>query len=199
MKNLLLIFNVILLFAVGFLFYKQFSRKFLNENKNFKSCVADSTLRSHSRLAWLDVDSLQNNYEYYKILKSSFEKKQQAGNNELESIQNKDQQEASQLQQKAQTMTQQEQQAAMAKINEMQQDLQARKQQLDNDLFEASAKMKEDILKRVQNFLKDYNKDKRFDYIFSYEPGFMFYKDSTLDITKDVIVGLNDLYQKSQQ
>jgi outer membrane protein len=58
--------------------------------------------------------------------------------------------------------------------------------------------MKEDILSRIQNFLKDYNKDGKYDYIFSYEPGFMFYKDSSLNITNDVIAGLNALYVKNK-
>ena len=53
--------------------------------------------------------------------------------------------------------------------------------------------MKEDVLIRIQNFLKVYNKDGKYSYIFSYEPGFMFYKDSTLNITPDVIAGLNAL------
>ncbi len=59
--------------------------------------------------------------------------------------------------------------------------------------------MKEDILSRIQNFLKDYNKDGRYSYIFSYEPGFMFYKDSTLNITPDVITGLNNLYSENNK
>ena len=59
--------------------------------------------------------------------------------------------------------------------------------------------MKEDILTRIQDFLKVYNSDGRYDYVFSYEPGFMFYKDSALNITGDVIKGLNDLYAKNKK
>jgi outer membrane protein len=90
-------------------------------------------------------------------------------------------------------MSPSEQQEAMQEINKMQQDLQERKQNIDNDLYNENSKLKEDILTRIQNFLKDYNKDGKYSYIFSYEPGFMFYKDSTLNITQDVIVGLNQL------
>jgi outer membrane protein len=98
-----------------------------------------------------------------------------------------------QLQQKAASMSQAQQQDAMQEINKMQQDLQERKQNIDNDLFNANSKMKEDILTRIQNFLRDFNKDGKYSYIFSYEPGFMFYKDSTLNITPEVIQGLNSL------
>ena len=97
------------------------------------------------------------------------------------------------LQQKAATMDQKQQEAAMQEINKMQQDLQAKKQNIDNELYNHNSKMKEEILTRIENFLKGYNKDVKYSYIFSYEPGFMFYKDSTLNITPDVITGLNKL------
>ncbi len=113
-------------------------------------------------------------------------------------MQKKYQARAMQLQQKGSTMNQQEQEAAMQEINKMQQDLQARKQVIDNDLYNYNSKMKEDILTRIQNFLKQYNKDGKYAYIFSYEPGFMFYKDSTLNITPDVVAGLNDEYSKNK-
>ena len=96
-------------------------------------------------------------------------------------------------------MNQQEQEKAMQEINKMQNDLQVRKQNIDNELFEYNTKMKDDILFRIQNFLKTYNKDGKYSYIFSYEPGFMFYKDSTLDITPDVIKGLNELYTEDKK
>ena len=96
-------------------------------------------------------------------------------------------------------MSQQEQESAMQEMNKMQQDLQARKQSIDNDLYNYNSKMKEDILNRIQSFLKVYNKDGKYSYIFSYEPGFMFYKDSTLNITPDVITGLNELYTENKK
>ena len=96
-------------------------------------------------------------------------------------------------------MNQQEQESAMQEMNKMQQDLQAKKQSIDNDLYNTNSKMKEDILSRIQNYLKEYNKDGKYSYIFSYEPGFMFYKDSTLNITPDVIAGLNELYSENKK
>ena len=103
------------------------------------------------------------------------------------------------LQQKAQNMNQQEQEKAMQEMNKMQNDLQVRKQNIDNELFEYNTKMKDDILVRIQNFLKTYNKDGKYSYIFSYEPGLIFYKDSTLNITPDVIKGLNELYKEDKK
>lgn len=199
MKNFSLALNVVLLLLVGYLYYLQFSStKHLIANTNLHT-PKDSSCNHGNKVAYIDLDSLQNNYEYYKILKSDFERRQSASNNEVSNLQKRYQARAMQLQQKGSAMNPQEQQAAMQEINQMQQDLQTKKQALDNNLYNANSKMKEDILSKIQSFLKDYNKDGRYDYIFSYEPGFMFYKDSTLNVTADVVRGLNYQYEKDKK
>mgnify|MGYP000515864702 CR=1 FL=1 len=198
MKNFSLILNGVLLLLVGYLYYLQFSSSKKYAFINTQKCK-DSSTNHGNKIAYIDLDSLQSSYEYYKILKADFEKKQAASNNEVANLQKRYQARAMQLQQKGTTMNPQEQEAAMKEINQMQQNLQAKKQALDNDLYNSNSKMKEDILSRIQNFLKEYNKDGRFDYVFSYEPGFMFYKDSALNITSDVINGLNELYAKNKK
>ena len=198
MKNILLVINIILICLVGYLYYLHFS----NTKKPAIQSVqnkAGAGLKDGAKVAYIDLDSLQNNYTYYKKIKTEFERKQAAANDEISGMQKKYQNRAMQLQQKGSTMTQPEQEAAMQEINKMQQDLQSRKQVIDNDLYNYNSKMKEDILTRIQDYLKQYNKDGRYSYIFSYEPGFMFYKDSTLNITPDVIAGLNDLYSENKK
>lgn len=193
MKNFLLIFNIVLLILVGYLYYLHFTDA---HSTQIKQRLPDSGQPSHNekaKVAYIDLDSLQNNYSYYKKLKKDFEEKQTRANDEITALQKKYQSRAMQLQQKAASMSPAQQQEAMQEINKMQQDLQDRKQSIDNDLFNANSKMKEDILTRIQNFLSDFNKDGKYSYIFSYEPGFMFYKDSTLNITPEVIQGLNNL------
>jgi outer membrane protein len=197
MKNILLIINIVLILLVGYLYYLHF------QNGKSKTVVetkspASNTIEEKAKVAYIDLDSLQTNYSYYKKIKADFERKQASANDEITKMQRKFQARAVQLQQKAATMSQQEQANAMEEINKMQQQLQERKQGIDNDLFDYNSKMKEDILNRIQDFLKVYNKDGRYSYIFSYEPGFMFYKDSTLNITPDVIAGLNELAEKKK-
>lgn len=198
MKNVLLIINIVLICLVGYLYYLHFNAPKKSE-AHLSPFISGNGSIEKSKVAYIDLDSLQNNYTYYKKIKADFERKQSAANDEIGGMQKKYQARAMQLQQKGSTMNQQEQEAAMQEINKMQQDLQSRKQEIDNDLYNYNSKMKEDILTRIQNFLKDYNKDGRYSYIFSYEPGFMFYKDSTLNITSDVIAGLNSLYSENKK
>lgn len=198
MKNILLVINIVLVFSVGFLYYLHFSsNKKVVLQKGGSSMSPRET--ESAKVAYIDLDSLQNNYVYYKKIKLDFERKQASANNEITGLQKKYQARAMQLQQKGPSMNQQEQESAMQEINKMQQDLQEKKQGIDNDLYNTNSKMKEDILLRIQNYLKEYNKDGKYSYIFSYEPGFMFYKDSTLNITPDVITGLNELYSENKK
>ena len=202
MKNILLIINIVLICLVGYLYYLHFNEPKKPDGHSSRSEVIKengTTTIAGSKVAYIDLDSLQNNYTYYKKIKADFERKQSVANDEIGGMQKKYQARAMQLQKKGSTMNQQEQESAMQEINKMQQDLQSGKQEIDNELYTYNSKMKEDILTRIQNFLKDYNKDGKYSYIFSYEPGFMFYKDSTLNITPDVVEGLNTLYSSENK
>ena len=55
------------------------------------------------------------------------------------------------------------------------------------------------LRKQIEEYLTTYNKDKGYAYIFSYEPGFIFYKDSIYDITMDVVTGLNEKYKSTKK
>ena len=52
--------------------------------------------------------------------------------------------------------------------------------------------IKGNLKKKIDDYLAIYNKDKGFAYIFSNDPGLMYYKDNAYDITADVIKGLNE-------
>src|SRR6266705_3231170 len=161
MKNFLLFSNTILLLLVGILYYLHFksSKKYVPQPIG----VSESTVHTGNKVAYIDLDSLQSNYEYYKKIKGEFEHKQIASNDEIGKMQKRYQTRAMQLQQKGPGMNQQEQESAMKEMNQMQKDLQTKKQSLDNELFNYNSKMKEDILTRIQNFLKEYNKNGRYD------------------------------------
>jgi outer membrane protein len=55
------------------------------------------------------------------------------------------------------------------------------------------------IKKKIEDFLKEYNKAKYYSYILVYDPGFIYYKDETYNITADVIKGLNEEYRKKKE
>ncbi len=79
------------------------------------------------------------------------------------------------------------------KLYSQQQEIDQRKQNLTQKLSEKSYKVMEDIQKKMKEFLNDYNKEKKYLYILTAGTGldYMAYKDSTLNITADVVEGMN--------
>ena len=127
MKNFLLIINIVLLILVGYLYYLHFSDSRSTQISQKLPYSGNSIQNEKAKVAYIDLDSLQNNYGYYKKLKKDFEQKQTQANDEITALQKKYQTRAMQLQQKAATMSPAEQQDAMQEINKMQQDLQEKK------------------------------------------------------------------------
>lgn len=56
----------------------------------------------------------------------------------------------------------------------------------------------DDIQKKLKDFLIDYNKEKKYLYILTTGTGldYMVYKDSTLNITDEVVQGMNEKLKK---
>jgi outer membrane protein len=202
MKQISTILIGVLLVAVGFLYYRQFSggSKGKAEPGKQAQATADSGQpMPKGNIAYIEIDSLHENYGYYKTMRSELDRKQKAAMGELEEKQKRLQSRYGQLQQQAASMTPQQQEAASQELNNLQTSLEKRKQELDNELFDVTNNMKKTVMKKVEEFLAEYNKDKKYDYILSYEPGLMFYKDSTLNITSEVIKGLNEREKKNKQ
>ena len=59
----------------------------------------------------------------------------------------------------------------------------------------------EDMQRRLKDFMNDYNKDKRYTYILATGTGldYLFYKDSVLNITADVVKGLNEKMKEPEK
>ena len=131
---------------------------------------------SDLRIAYVEVDSLMTQYEYCKEYSLILEKKSQ-------NIQ-------ATLQQKGQAL----QQAA----NNFQQKLQqnALQQRLSAEFQEETAKFNEALHDSLQHFLTKYNKDKKYTMILSKSGDNILYADKTIDITNDIITGLNKAYKK---
>jgi outer membrane protein len=99
------------------------------------------------------------------------------------------------FQKKAQagTLSQSEGEATQKRLAQMQQNVETRRQSVGNELMEEQQKFNEELQRRLDAFLEDYNKDKQYDYILSYaKGGSILLANKTLDITRDVIKGMNE-------
>lgn len=158
---------------------------------------ADSSVQAggqaEQRLAYVDIDSLEAHYEYFKEKKAELEKKKEQAQNEISGRERQLQNEVVAFQQKAPTMTQAEGQAAEATLQRKAQQHEQDRQNKFAQLQTQEAQFNEDLVKRLDDCIKKYNSDKRYAFIFSYRSGAsnILYKDDAYNITEEVIKELN--------
>ena len=195
MKNFSLLLNIVLVAAVGFLYYYDFSGKKAEAvaAKISNNYMAMDSSGHRPPLAYVELDSLNENITYIKERRKELETEMKAIEQEQENGYRGLQVQKDNFLKRGAAITDQEAQVFQGKLIEQQQKIDSRKQELSQKLNEKSFGIMEDIQKKLKGFLTDYNKDKKYMYIFTTGTGldYMVFKDSTLNITNDVIKGMN--------
>ena len=152
------------------------------------------------KIAYVEVDSLMTQYNFAKDYSVTLQKKSNNARNTLNQKGNALQAAAANFQQKLNNNGfQSREQAAsqQAAIERQQRDLQELQARLENELASETAKFNEALRDSLQNFLKVYNKDKKYDLILAKSGDNILIADKKLDVTQDVINGLNKRYKPS--
>ncbi len=151
-------------------------------------------------VAYVDMDSLEANFEFFKEKKTAIEKSQKDMESALQRDGETFQRELYDFQQKAQYMTQTEGEAARQRLMTKKDALERKSQQMQESLLAESQKFNKELTEKLDSFIVEYNADKRYAYILSYaKGGSILYKDTTYDITKDVVKGLNEKYPTTKK
>jgi outer membrane protein len=199
MKQISTLLSVLALAGVAVLFYLHFSDK-KRSRAHISSVETKAEQKGDFRIAYFDIDSLQEKYVYFKDVSGEVRTKEANITSQLNALQDTYQRRLKQLQEKGPTMTQAEGEAAQREVAEMQQKYQQRQISLEQDLKKQQIDLMNNVRTRIENYLKEYNKEKGYAFILSYEPGFMlYYRDSVYDITNDVISGLNAQYEAQKK
>jgi outer membrane protein len=90
-------------------------------------------------------------------------------------------------------MSEAEGKAAQQRLGQMQQSLETRRTTLGEQLQQKQLAFTEKLQKNIDEYLAIYNKDNKYDFILSYSKvGQILYANKALDITDDVLKGLNE-------
>lgn len=195
MKNLSLILNIVLLVAVVVLFAMEFS-----EDKNEKKENSTEHIQNASdfKVAYVEIDSLLNNYDLYNELAKQFGDNQQRMEAELQQKSQNIQRQGADLQQKMQQrlITMRQAEAKQKELMQAQQNLIQLRDQLTQKLAMDQQIMNKQVYDSVYSFLNDLNTKRHYKIIFSTaQSNPILLADSTLNITKEVIDGLNRRYK----
>jgi outer membrane protein len=201
MKNGLLVLNVILTLAVGYLLYAQLSSKKTGKTVNTEDKPPSKDASANNTpfcIAYFEMDSVEANFGMVKDVKAELNKKEESINTELEIMDKSYREKVNDYQQKAQAMTQVQSEMATQDLMKTQDQMKGRKQTLDQEYNDLVLRKQNDMKSKIESFLKEYNKTKKYSYIFSSDPGLLYYKDTAYNITTDVIKGLNDQYRQKK-
>ena len=200
MKNFLLPLNILLALAVAVLFYLHFNQKPVKVDVKAASGATDSLSQHELKIAYVDLDSIQENYNYYKEKMDEFDRKKEGADRDLNNAFQKIENERIAFVQKGNAITQVEAENFQREYTRKMQNLENQKKSLENNIQQEGVKTMEELKKKINEFLTEYNKTKGYSYIFSYSStiNILFYKDTALNITNEVVSGLNEAYNKTK-
>lgn len=203
MKNILLISNVILLIAVGILFYLYFSfqdecRKENNtpeptvtgDSASFS--IKDTVFRS---TAYINTDTLFEKYVLVKDMRDDLAAEKLKLENSYSIELKKLEKEVFEFQEKAPYMSQQEGESRQLELAEKEQKLMKLERDLTAKLADIEFEKNKLIQKTVAEYIERVNKEKNYAYIFGYNgTGNVLYASPGFDITNEIVEGLNEEY-----
>ena len=152
------------------------------------------------KVAYVEVDSLMSQYNFCKEYTLILQKKSNNARNTLNQKGNQLQKAAANFQEKLQSngfTSREEAERVQMALQRQQQDLQELQNRLGSELDAETAKFNEALRDSLQNFLKVYNKSKKYDIILSKAGDNILYAAKKYDITQDVISGLNKRYKST--
>jgi outer membrane protein len=203
MKQFSLMLNILLVAAVGVLYYLHFStdKKPDTKKSSISSSPVSSSLDSCAKdhlIGYIEIDSIYDNVEYIKQKQKDIEGQQTAASNSLQGEAMKLENDKNEFLKKGNSITQSEYDTFEKAYIERQKALEERRQSQVQSLASSRNSIMEGIQKDLRKFLDDFNTDRRYSYIFATGTGleYMLYKDSAHNITPDVIKGLNEYFKK---
>ena len=162
------------------------------------SCDKKTTEVKEFKTAYVDTAELMKEYNETKDLEAKYKGQAAEKGRQLEAEINRFKQEASNFQSNAQANGQEWAQKKGAELQRREQQLAQAQQGLQMQLQQESGKEMDSLVKGVKKFIKDYGKEKGYDYIYGTgDAASVLYAKDSYDITKDMIKLLNDKYKSA--
>ncbi|MFD2597662.1 OmpH family outer membrane protein [Sphingobacterium corticis] len=169
-----------------------------SSNTNDSTAVASNTDAKAEKIVYVNSDTLSEKYEYYKEIRTKLEAKVKKAQTDLQSKGQAFQREVADYQQKMNTMSASERQATEERLARKQDELGRLDQNASSSLAQDEATEFGNVYTAITEYLKKHAEDKGYTLVLTYStknPSVL-YADKKLDITKQVVDGLNADYKK---
>ncbi|HRW63829.1 MAG TPA: OmpH family outer membrane protein [Bacteroidales bacterium] len=200
MKKLSLWLNIVLVIAVAGIYFLHFSgTKSVKSETNEEG--TEQVIDRDYAIAYVNIDSLVSNYNLFIDKRDELTQKRNESEAELQLKSKNFESEVRDFQDKVSKglITRAKAQLLQQELGQKEQELYATRDNLAMQLAEEEQVMYRQILNEIMEYLNEYNKEYNYRYIFSNSfGGQLLYTDKSLDITQDVLKGLNQKHQESK-
>ena len=186
----------VLFVAVAGIYILHFAGK--GRSASSKDAAGDGTA-SGLKIAYIKVDSLAVNYDFAQEMHDNFLKQQEAFTREYGDKRTRFESQAAAFQEKVQRGGFLSQERALQERDRLmgeEQQVTKLDQELSTKLAQIQSDNNKQLLDSIMNYVKVYNKDKKYNYIFN--SGEILVGDDAHNITKEILVGLNARYSRTR-
>ncbi|MDR2813923.1 MAG: OmpH family outer membrane protein [Prevotellaceae bacterium] len=153
-------------------------------------------------VVYVNIDSLVRGYDMYFDLQKEFEVKAKKKDGDFTARMKKFESDARDFQEKVEKglVTRSQAQQLQEGLAKREQELLQLRQQLQSELQEEESVMLRQIQNNIQSYISEYNKDKSYSLILSTSgSNVVLYGNPALNITTEVLTGLNETYVKARK
>lgn len=199
MKSISLSLNIVLILAVAGLYYLHFATQQQNSSvpeKIVLPVVAPKMDLKSTSIVYVNSDSLMDNYDLVKEVKKELERERAAAEKQFASEYRELEAEYNDLKTKAATMTEEQGMAKQQELAMKEQKLTDYRDELNEKLGMNEMKKTQKIQEEIEAYLKSNYSGTNYSYILGHtKGGGILYSKNSLDITGEVLEGLNNTYK----
>ena len=155
------------------------------------------------KIAFVQIDTLTNQYTYYQEMMKKMEKKQSEAEATAAQKEKNFANQYQALMQKAQSgsMNQEQYEQEQLRLQKLQEEIRKFEENLSIKLQEETAEATMAITDTIKSFMSSYAKEKGFDFILCKGSGIdqVLYADDTYDVTDEVVAALNKRHKKNEK
>jgi outer membrane protein len=191
MKNLSLLLNGVLAVAVIILYVLHFGAG------NSAPAASVAGAADGLKIAYINSDSVLKNFEYLKTAQGKFEEKGKKLEQEMKARAQSLQSEIESYQRNVNNMTIGQAKAVEEDLGKKQQNFELYRERASQELLGEQEKINQELYQKVTDFLKEYGAANGLHLVLKYSnTSDVLYGAEPLDISKQVVEGLNEAYRK---
>ena len=199
MNKGLLALNIVLLIGVGILFFL-----FFNKKDNTSSVIPirnnhDTAIqKQQTPVAYFDMDSIEANFFLWKQVQAEVVKREAGINDTINQMKMSFQNYYQKLQAQSANLSPRQKDSLGNELAQMDAQIKNRTAELNQNYQAYFMSRQQEIVTKIKNYCKEFNKDKKYSYIIAREPGLFYYTDTAYNVTSELLKGLNAFYTKKK-